>query len=55
MYVHCILSQVHIGEITPDMNHTSVTFLGMEKGNGTTLTREHNTSDVDYNWVCLMF
>jgi hypothetical protein len=30
-----------------------VTFLGMEKGNGTTLTREHNTSDVDYNWVCL--
>ncbi|XP_052077045.1 transmembrane protein 131-like isoform X3 [Mytilus californianus] len=42
---------VHIGEITPDMNGTTVTFLGMEKGNGTMLTKEHNTSDVDYNWL----
>lgn len=46
-----IIFQVHIGEITPDLNVTTVTFLGMEKGNGTMLTRDHNTSDVDYNWV----
>ncbi|OWF37267.1 transmembrane protein 131-like isoform X2 [Mizuhopecten yessoensis] len=42
---------VHIGEITPDLNGTVVQFLGMEKGNGTTLTRIHNTTDVDYNFL----
>ncbi|XP_061164811.1 transmembrane protein 131-like isoform X1 [Saccostrea echinata] len=42
---------VHIGEITPDMNGTKVFFLGMERGNGTMLTQRHNITEVDYNFL----
>ncbi|XP_048778429.1 transmembrane protein 131-like isoform X3 [Ostrea edulis] len=42
---------VHIGEITPDMNGTKVFFLGMERGNGTMLTQKHNITEVDYNFL----
>ena len=33
------------------MDKTLVDFLGIEKGNGTTLTRKHNTSEYDTNPV----
>ncbi|ESO93808.1 hypothetical protein LOTGIDRAFT_228573 [Lottia gigantea] len=38
---------VILGEYTSNMNQTIVRILGIEKGNGTTLTRLHNQSDID--------
>lgn len=35
------------------MEKTSVELLGVEKGNGTTLTRKHNLSDIDTSPVSI--
>ncbi|XP_046566823.1 transmembrane protein 131-like, partial [Haliotis rubra] len=38
---------VVVGEFSSNMNRTTVEILGMERGNGTTLTRVHNKSEID--------
>ncbi|KAK6172925.1 hypothetical protein SNE40_016488 [Patella caerulea] len=39
--------EVILGEYTSNMKQTKVRILGIEKGNGTTLTRIHNQSEID--------
>ncbi len=50
----CVL-QIIIKEFGANMDNTEVYLLGLEKGNGTTLTRQHDTSKIETNPVSLCF
>ncbi|XP_041357021.1 transmembrane protein 131-like isoform X2 [Gigantopelta aegis] len=38
---------IFVGEYSSNINRTTIEILGIEKGNGTTLTRIHNISEID--------
>lgn len=46
-----VFFQVHFGEWSTDMKGATLELLGIEKGNGTTLTRKHNISAIDLSNV----
>lgn len=46
-----MIFQLQMARFETNMSWATVELLGVEKGNGTTLTRSHNISDIDLDPV----
>ena len=47
MYMFSVCLQLVMANFETNMSWAKILVLGVEKGNGTTLTRIHNTSDIE--------